>query len=72
MVFTQVYVITGGGPVDSTLVYAVYMFRRAFEFHDMGEANAMAWMMLIILGITTAIIFGTSKYWVYYESKEGK
>jgi multiple sugar transport system permease protein len=71
LVFTQVYIITEGGPVDRTLVYAIYMFRRAFEFHDMGEANAMAWMLLVAIGVVTAIIFGTSKYWVYYESKEG-
>ena len=72
LVFTQVYIITEGGPVDSTLVYAVYMFRRAFEFYDMGAASAMAWIMLIVIGIASGLVFFTSKYWVYYESKEGR
>lgn len=72
LVFTQVYIITNGGPVDSTLVYAVYMFRRAFEYHDMGTASAMAWIMLVIVAFFSLLTFITSKYWVYYESKEGK
>ncbi len=74
LVFTQVYIITGGkgGPIDSTLVYALYMFRRAFEFQDMGTASAMAWIMLLIIGALSLTVFTTSKYWVYYESKEGK
>lgn len=72
LVFTQVYIITGGGPVDSTLVFALYMFRRAFEFQDMGAASAMAWLMLILIGTISGLVFLTSKYWVYYESKEGK
>ena len=72
LVFTQVFIITDGGPIDSTLVYAVYMFRRAFQFNDMGGASAMAWMMLLVIALLTLIIFVTSKYWVYYESKEGK
>jgi multiple sugar transport system permease protein len=72
LTFTQVYIITQGGPFDSTQVYALYMYRRAFEYHSMGEASAMAWMLLVLIGILTAIIFKTSNYWVYYESKEGK
>jgi multiple sugar transport system permease protein len=38
----------------------------------MGYASAMAWIMLIIVGILTIIIFTTSKYWVHYESEGGK
>ncbi|MBN2545623.1 MAG: sugar ABC transporter permease [Spirochaetes bacterium] len=72
LVFTQVYIITQGGPVDATLVYALYMFRRAFEFQDMGAASAMAWIMLLIVGSLSILVFYTSKYWVHYESKEGK
>jgi len=72
LVFTQVYIITEGRPVDRTLVYALYMFRRAFEFQDMGAASAMAWIMLLIIGALSLIVFTTSKYWVHYESKEGK
>jgi len=64
-------VITGGGPRDSTRFYCVYQYQRAFEFHEMGYASAMAWFMLVVIGILTALIFQSSTRWVYNESKEG-
>lgn len=70
MVFTQVLIITDGGPMDSTLVYVLYMYRRAFEFNDMGTASAMAWILLVTMALVTTVIFRTSRHWVYYESGE--
>ncbi len=70
IIFTQVYIITLGGPGNSTLVYSLYMFNRAFRYFDMGYASAMAWVLLIIIAIFTFLFFKTSKYWVYYESGE--
>jgi len=72
MTFTQGFIITNGGPVNSTLFYAIYLYRRAFQFYDMGYSCAMSWVMLIIIGILTAFIFKSSTFWVYYESKEGE
>ena len=69
MAFTQSYIITGGKPMDSTLFYTVYMYRRSFEFYEMGYGSAMAWFMLLIVSLMTAIIFRSSDKWVYYESK---
>lgn len=66
MVFTQVLIITEGGPMDSTLVYVLYMYRRAFEFNDMGAASAMAWILLVFMGLVTTIIFYSSGKWVHY------
>lgn len=71
MAFTQSFVITQGGPRDSTRFYSVYQYQRAFEFHEMGYASAMAWFMLLVVGILTALIFKSSNMWVYNESKEG-
>ncbi len=71
MAFTQSYIITNGGPRDSTRFYCVYQYQRAFEFHEMGYASAMAWFMLAVIGILTALIFQSSTKWVYNESKEG-
>jgi multiple sugar transport system permease protein len=48
------------------------MFLRAFQFYDMGAASAMAWVLLLIVSLSTLLIFGTSRSWVYYESKEGR
>ena len=66
--FTQAFVITKGGPIDSTLVYALYLYQKAFVFFDMGYASALAWILLVIIAVITAVIFGTSKRWVHYEN----
>ncbi|MFB4159652.1 carbohydrate ABC transporter permease [Geomicrobium sp. JSM 1781026] len=69
MAFTPAYVVTAGDPINSTLLYILYMYRQAFEYFNMGYAAALAWVMLIIIAILTAIIFKSSQYWVHYEDK---
>ena len=66
--FTQSYVITNGKPLDSTLFYTVYMYRRSFEFSEMGYGAAMAWFMLFVVALLTALIFKSSGRWVYRAS----
>ncbi len=68
--FTQAYIVTGGGPINSTLFYALYVYRRAFEYFEMGYGSALAWILLFIIGVFTALIFKSSPGWVYYESKD--
>jgi multiple sugar transport system permease protein len=70
MSFTQSFVVTEGGPLDSTLFYSLYMYQKSFKYTQMGYGCAMAWVMLVIISIFTLIIFKTSASWVYYESKE--
>ncbi|CAH0120197.1 MULTISPECIES: carbohydrate ABC transporter permease [unclassified Paenibacillus] len=71
--FTQAFVITQGGPVNSTFVFAMYLYERAFSRFQMGYASALAWIFLLIIGAATAIIFISSKYWVFYETEtEGR
>jgi multiple sugar transport system permease protein len=70
MAFTQAFIITEGGPLDSTLFYALYLYRRGFEFYQMGYGSALAWILLLIVAFFTAIAFKSSNTWVYYESKE--
>ena len=67
--FTQAFIVSGGtgGPIDSTLFYTLYLYQEAFANFRMGYASALAWVLLVIIGIFTAISFLTSKYWVYYE-----
>lgn len=73
MTFVPAYIISKGegGPMDGTMLYSLYLFRQAFMFNNMGYASAMAWVMLIIVGIMTAVLFFVSKYWVFYESEGG-
>lgn len=66
-VFTQAYVMTGAGPDNATLFYVLNLYRQAFEFHNMGYASAMAWVLfLIVLGLTV-LIFRGSRSLIYYE-----
>ncbi len=67
MTFTQAFLITKGGPMDATNFYAVYLYETAFEYLRMGYASAMAWILLVIIGVITLVLFATSKYWVHYE-----
>lgn len=67
MAFTQSFLITKGGPVDSTLFYAVYLYERGFTYFEMGYASALAWFLLLIVSLFTLIIFKTSSAWVFYE-----
>ena len=67
LAFTQSLIITDGKPMDSTLFYAVYMYRQAFSFNHAGYASAMAWIMLLFIGLLTLILFKTKKYWVYEQ-----
>ena len=70
--FTSAYVVSGGrgGPIDSTLFFTLYLYDRAFTAFDMGYASAMAWFLLVVIGIVTAIIFRTSRAWVHYSGDE--
>ncbi|HHY50208.1 MAG TPA: sugar ABC transporter permease [Alphaproteobacteria bacterium] len=66
--FTQAFVVSrgNGGPVDSTLLYSVYLYQRAFQRLDMGYASAMAWILLVVIAAFTALFFFSSRYWVFY------
>lgn len=70
MVFTQAFIVTGGAPLDTTLFYALYVYQRAFVTLQMGYASAMAWVLLMIVAFFTALVFRSSSYWVFYETKE--
>lgn len=68
--FTPAYVIGGGegGALDSILFYTLYLYIKAFQHFEMGYASAMAWVLLVMIGAATALLFWTSKKWVHYES----
>jgi len=68
MVFTQAFIITGGGPNNGTMMYALYVYKHAFDWGHMGYACAMSWVMLIVMSLITLIIFKTSKFWVFSEA----
>ncbi len=64
--FTQAYIITQGGPDDSTLFYSLYLYNNAFSYFHMGYASAMAWILFAIIMAATLLVFKSSARWVYY------
>ena len=67
--FTQIYVMTSGGPADATLMLNYYLYLSAFQFFKMGYASAMAWVLFFIIVIFTALVFRLSGRAVYYGGK---
>lgn len=66
-IFSQAFIMTSGGPADSTMFYAYYLFNHAFRYFRMGYASALAWILLLIILALTAVQMHASKRWVYYE-----
>ena len=66
--FTQAYIIGGGkgGVLNSTLFYTLHMYIQGWAYHEMGYASAMAWVLLLIIGVFTVIVFRSSRWWVSY------
>jgi multiple sugar transport system permease protein len=70
--FTAASIITQGGPINSTYMYALFLYDKAFKHYQMGYASALAWILLVIVALITAINFLVSRYWVFYETDGGK
>ena len=70
-VFTQGYVMfdRDGGPGNSALFAIMYLFKRAFQYFQMGYASAIAWLLFLVIAALTVIQFRLSRRWVYYETE---
>lgn len=64
--FTQAFIMTNGGPEDSTQFYALYLFNRAWRYADMGYASAMAWILFVLVVSITVFLLRSQKRWVHY------
>ena len=67
-IFTEAFIMTKGGPLESTLFYNLYLYNQAFENFNMGYASALAWILLMITLIITLAQFRLSKKYVYYDN----
>lgn len=65
--FTQAYIMTDGGPSNSSMFFSLMIYKNGFRYQRMGYAASMSWILFIIVGILTAVLFATSSKWVYYE-----
>lgn len=66
-VFGQIYVMTGGGPGNSTKVLVYYIWENAFKLFDFGYASAIALVLFVIILIFTIIQWVGRRRWVFHE-----
>lgn len=66
-IFTNVAVMTQGGPGTATMVYVFYLYQNAFTYFRMSYGSALAWMLFVVVSLLTWIQFRAGRKWVYYE-----
>ncbi|HEU5472677.1 MAG TPA: sugar ABC transporter permease [Actinophytocola sp.] len=72
--FTPAFVVSSGrgGPSDSTLFYTLYLYQKGFVEFRMGYASAMAWILVLVIALVTAVLFRTARSWVFYAGEGGR
>lgn len=66
-IFQQPFILTNGGPLNSTYTISMHLYNNGFLYGRMGYASTMAWGLFAVIMIITLIIQKTSKYWVFYD-----
>lgn len=69
LIMTQGISSQPGGPANSTMMYGLYLYLNAFSFLRMGYASALAWVLLLIIMVITAMQFKLARTWVFYEGE---
>lgn len=69
-VFAEPFVLTGGGPNNSTLLLPLYLYQNAFTYLKMGYASAIAWVAFAIIMLLTLLVFRSMPMWVHTEGDE--
>jgi multiple sugar transport system permease protein len=64
--FLQAFVMTQGGPAESTTFYSLYLYQNAFQYYRMGYAAAMGWILFVVVALLTYALFKSSARRVYY------
>lgn len=67
--FTSAFVITNGGPMKSTYVLGMKLYKEGFSYFKMGYASAISWVMFVIIMVVTLILFRSSSVWVHYADE---
>lgn len=65
--FTSAFVITDGGPLKSTNVLGIKLYKEGFSYFKMGYASSISWVVFVMILIVTIVLFCSSSAWVYYE-----
>lgn len=65
--FDKAYILTEGGPNNASLFFSYLIYREAFANANMSVACALGWVLFMITGVCSILLFATSGKWVYYE-----
>jgi len=65
--FNAAYLVSDGGPLNSTLLLNLFIYRTAFNSFQMGISSAASWIMFSIIMVFTIILFKSSNHWVHYS-----
>lgn len=68
-VFTEPYIMTGGGPEDRTRFVAMFIYDQAFQYQRLGYASAVAWVLFLIIVVLTLLALRLSRERVYYAGR---
>lgn len=68
--FTEPYIMTGGGPMNGSLSFMLLIYNNAFKYGKMGEANAMAWVLFVLTLLLSVAVFKSSAKWMYSEGDD--
>ena len=66
-IFAQPYMLTKGGPGNSTTTIVLYLYNQGFSYDKLGYASAIAWVLFVIVMLITAVQFAGQKKWVNYD-----
>jgi multiple sugar transport system permease protein len=71
-IFLPAFVLNQGSgePEGATRFFMVWFYKQSFTFLNMGYGATLAWLMFIFSLVVTVVLFGTSRYWVYYATEE--
>jgi len=66
-IFEPMFIMTRGGPGDSTLSIVMHIYETGFRAFEMGYASALALIVFLVIMIVTLIQLALSRYWVFHE-----
>jgi multiple sugar transport system permease protein len=70
--FTPTYVLTGGGPKNSTLTLPLYIYQNAFKWQKLGYASTLTVVLVALTLLVTLLQVGMARRWVFYTGWSGR
>jgi oligogalacturonide transport system permease protein len=67
--FNGPYMVTEGGPLQSTYLLSLYIYEESFRYFNLGYGAAMSWVLFVLVGALSALSFWSSRYWVFYAGE---